>query len=245
MIDLHCHILPGLDDGADTVIEAIDMARKAVSQGITHILCTPHHNRNYQNPKNKVIKAVETFQKELDIFEIPLVLFEGQEVRISDLLLEDIRADEILFVDVTNRYLLVEFPANEVPLYAEQILYKLCKQGIRPIIVHPERNGGFQKEPSQLVSFLNMGCLAQVTAPSIVGRFGKKVQRFSFQLIEYGLVHMVASDAHGANKRDFYYKEAYDLIAEKFGENVIKNMDQTCKDIVNGDEVSRRKYGSM
>lgn len=242
MIDLHCHILPGIDDGAETLADSLEMAEKAVSQGITHLLCTPHHNYKYQNPKAEVLVAVEALQKELDARQIPLTLFEGQEVRISDLLLEDILHDQILFVDVTNRYLLIEFPTHEIPVYAEELLFQLVHQGKTPIIVHPERNFGFQDDPNQILNFLNMGCLAQVTAPSVAGVFGKKVQRLSLAYIKNGLVQMVASDAHGKRKRDFYYKEAYEIIAKKIDPRIIQAMDQMCKDIVNGDDVTRPKY---
>ncbi|MFV0560032.1 MAG: tyrosine-protein phosphatase [Enterococcus sp.] len=242
MMDLHCHILPGIDDGAKNLNESLAMAKKAVDQGITHILCTPHHNQRFQNPKADVLEAVPKLQAELDQRKIPLTLFEGQEVRIHSDLLREIAADRILFTDVEDTYLLIEFPTREIPVYAEQLLYQLRKQGKVPIIVHPERNFGFQESPNRLLSFLNMGCLAQLTAPSVVGIYGKTTQKLSHQMLANGMVQMIASDAHARNKRDFYLKEAYAYVRKHFGEEKLTEMDTICRAVINGDRVQAPQY---
>lgn len=242
MFDLHCHILPGMDDGAQTLEESLVMAQKAVQQGITHILCTPHYNQRFHNTKNEILEAVPKLQTELDKRDIPLTLFEGQEVRISDQMPEELAAGQLLCADVTDRYLLVEFPTRDIPDYAEVVLYKLCRQGVTPVIVHPERNREFQKEPNRLLPFLDMGCLAQLTAPSIVGEFGKDVQRLSHQLVQNRMVQMVASDAHGLKTRDFYLKEAYQYIHKEIDPQLIPYMDQVCRDIINGDPTTIAHY---
>ncbi len=127
MIDLHCHILPGVDDGADTLADSIAMAEKAISQGITHILCTPHHNNGkYVNPKAAVIDKVTELQAELDRRNLPLTLLEGQEVRITGDLVEEIQQDQILFTDLADTYLLIEFPTMDVLAYTEQ-LFSSCE----------------------------------------------------------------------------------------------------------------------
>lgn len=239
MIDLHCHILPGVDDGAQTIEDSIEMAEKAVSQGITHIMCTPHHqNGVYLNPANKVIPMVAQLQKELDQRNIDLTVLEGQEVRIFGELLEAIEKGEILFTDLDNTYLLIEFPSAEVPSFAEDLLFSVRSFGYVPVIVHPERNSGFRKDPNLLLPFLEMGVLTQLTAPSIVGKFGKSIQKVAFQMMDHNMLHMVASDAHGINKRNFYLKEAYEVIAEKYGEERVVAMKQFAKDLVNGDPVT-------
>ncbi|HGL5698543.1 CpsB/CapC family capsule biosynthesis tyrosine phosphatase, partial [Enterococcus faecalis] len=103
MIDLHCHILPGIDDGAENLEASIAMAEKAIQQGITHILCTPHHNNGkYSNEKSQVISLVASLQAELEKRQLPLTLLEGQEVRITGTLIEDIHRDEILFTDLDD-----------------------------------------------------------------------------------------------------------------------------------------------
>lgn len=243
MIDLHCHILPGVDDGAENIEASIAMAEQAVSQGITHILCTPHHNNGkYTNPKSEVISLVASLQAELDKRKLPLTVLEGQEVRITGDLIEDIRNDKILFTDLEDTYILIEFPTMEVPSYTEQVFFELLQMGKVPVIVHPERNAHFRKDPNNLIPFLEMGCLAQLTAPSYVGIFGKDIQKTAKIMVEHNLVQMVASDAHGVNKRAFYIKEIYNQIENDFGIDAVNNMQQVSKDLLNGDQVDYPKY---
>ena len=233
MIDLHSHILPGVDDGAQTLEDSIEMARKAISQGITHLMCTPHHNNGkYNNPADKIIREVANLQEELDKRGLDLTLLEGQEVRLTEFLLTAIQRDEILFTDLDNTYLLIEFPTNEVPIYAEQVFYQLLNRGQVPVIVHPERNAVFREEPNRLVSFLEMGTLTQLTAPSIVGIFGSDIQQTARQMLEHNMLYMVASDAH---------KE----IEKIGGKEMVGAMQQMAKDLVNGDPVIRPKYQAI
>lgn len=246
MIDLHCHILPGVDDGAQTIEDSLDMARYAVKQGITHILCTPHHNNGkYMNPKNEIIERVALLQERFDQEQIPITLLEGQEVRLTTLLMEDLAQDRLLFTDLDDTYILIEFPSNSIPDSAENIFYQLLDKGKIPVIVHPERNAGFIKEPIRLTEFLDMGCLAQLTAPSYVGKFGKEIQKTAKLMVENRMVQMVASDAHGINKRNFYLKEAYEAISKDHGIELVNQMQQVTKDLVNGDQVHFEPYREM
>lgn len=243
MIDLHCHILPGIDDGAENLEASIAMAEKAIQQGITHILCTPHHNNGkYSNEKSQVISLVASLQAELEKRQLPLTLLEGQEVRITGTLIEDIHRDEILFTDLDDTYLLIEFPTLEVPLYAERLFFELLELGKTPVIVHPERNAHFREDPNHLLPFLDMGCLAQLTAPSYVGVFGKDIQKTAKTMVKHNLVQMAASDAHGVSKRTFYLKECYEQIAKDFGKEKVVQMKQVAKDLINGDEISYPVY---
>ncbi len=239
MIDLHCHILPGVDDGAENIEASIAMAEQAVSQGITHILCTPHHNNGkYTNPKSEVISLVASLQAELDKRKLPLTVLEGQEVRITGDLIEDIRNDKILFTDLEDTYILIEFPTMEVPSYTEQVFFELLQLGKVPVIVHPERNAHFRKDPNNLIPFLEMGCLAQLTAPSYVGVFGKDIQKTAKIMVEHNLVQMVASDAHGVNKRAFYMKKVYNQIENDCGFDKVSQMIQVSRDLINGEQVN-------
>lgn len=246
MIDLHCHILPGVDDGAQTIEDSLDMARYAVQQGITHILCTPHHNNGkYINPKADIIEKVAELQEVLDEHQIPLTVLEGQEVRLTTLLMDDLAKDRLLFTDLDDTYILIEFPSNSIPESAENIFYQLLDKGKVPVIVHPERNAGFIKEPNRLIEFLDMGCLAQLTAPSYVGKFGKEIQKTAKLMVENRMVQMVASDAHGINKRNFYLKEAYDAIAKDQGVELVDKMKQVAKDLINGDPIEFEPYREL
>lgn len=242
LIDLHCHILPGVDDGAQTLEDSLKMADSAMKNGITHILCTPHHNRQFDNPREKVLHAVEALQAEFDKRQIDITLFECQEVRIHGELEREIQQGRILTADVGGRYLMIEFPSAEIPDYAERLLFLLAKKGYTPIIVHPERNKGFQAEPNRLINFLNAGCLAQLTAPSITGSYGKQTQKIAKQMVEAGLVQMMASDAHRVENRDFEMKQGFQIITKEFGEAKTAAFQQTARDIINGDLVIPRDY---
>jgi Capsular polysaccharide biosynthesis protein len=170
LIDLHCHMLPGVDDGAKDQTMALKLAQAAVEQGISHILLTPHHmDSHYSNHKQDVIEKTAVFQKVLDSEEIPLKVFPGQEVHLTGDLLDAVLTNDILFMDAGNHYLLLEFPHNEVPEYTEDMVFELTSRGITPVIAHPERNLGFQKKPDKLYDFVKMGCLTQLTSSSYMG----------------------------------------------------------------------------
>ncbi|MDN6424002.1 MAG: tyrosine protein phosphatase, partial [Tetragenococcus koreensis] len=216
--------------------------------GITHILCTPHHNNGrYENLKATVVQAVALLQAELDKEQIALTLFEGQEVRISGELLQEINNDQLLFTDLGDTYLLIELPTMDIPAYTEELFFELRTKGKVPVFVHPERNAKFREDPNRLLPYLEMGCLAQLTAPSLVGTFGKSIQKTAHEMVEHNLVQMMASDAHGVHKRKFHLKEAYELIEKEKAEL----MQQVAKDLVNGDQVTypspervkKRKFG--
>lgn len=238
MIDLHCHILPEIDDGARDWDESLKMARLAVDEGITHILATPHHmNRSWINPKGVVVPLVNELQDRLDKEAIPLTIFPGQEVRLHGEILENIKKNEICFVDELEQYVLIEFPTPEVPAYAERLFYEMQTTQITPIIVHPERNHAILKDPNLLYDFVSRGVLAQVTAASYLGAFGKEIEKISHQMIEANLVHFLASDAHNTTNRKFHMQEAYEKLMNEFGAKKAKEFDETTRALVNGDPV--------
>lgn len=217
MIDIHCHILPGIDDGAVTMEDSLVMARAAVKEGITTIIATPHHKNNqFINPKSSILTKVNDLNTVLKQENIPLTILPGQEVRIYGEVLEDYYKEEILTLNHT-KYLFIEFPSSSVPRYAERLLYELQTEGIIPIIVHPERNKELQEKPDLLYQFVKNGALTQVTASSVAGYFGKNVKKFSEQLIEHNLTHFLASDAHNVTSRSFKMMEGLDVVEENFG----------------------------
>lgn len=217
VIDIHSHILPGIDDGAKTEKEALAMAIDAVAQGITTVIATPHHkNGKYENnPENiRLYVSVlnELFKKE----NIPLQLLPGQETRLNGDMLEDLKNNDLLTLN-DSKYLFVEFPFSDLTRYSNQILFELQISGYIPIIVHPERNEVFIEHPSKLYEFVKQGVLTQVTAASVVGNFGRKVQKFSHQLIEANLTHFIASDAHNTMSRAFLLDDALQEVKKKYG----------------------------
>jgi protein-tyrosine phosphatase len=238
-IDLHCHILPGIDDGAQTMEESIAMAQAAVKQGITHILATPHVNHRYQNDADIVFEKVTELQKELNAREIPLQIFEGQEIRIYEDLVQDFLSGKLLTADVEGRYMLIELPTQTIPEYTFPVLQKLISIGVTPIIVHPERYLSIQENPSNVLDFLSQGCLLQLTAPSICGIYGKETKNTAIELVKHGYIHMIASDAHGKGKRDFYMKQAFEKLEKQFGHNTTEYFNDVARSVVNGSDLPK------
>lgn len=238
-VDLHCHILPGIDDGARNLEESIEMAQMAVEDGIGHILCTPHHlNGRFENNRNEVIEKVAMLQEELDRQNIPLELYEGQEVHLNEEIPNQLRAGNILCADLSDKYFLLEFPADDIPAFAEPLINEILVMGKTPIIVHPERNAKMMKDPNRLLSFIEMGCLAQLTAPSICGHFGKKIKKTAEIMLDHNMVHMVASDAHNTTTRPFMMTQAFNVIEQQFGEDMATFLQDMARHILNGDEVA-------
>ncbi|NLR09056.1 MULTISPECIES: tyrosine-protein phosphatase [Lactobacillaceae] len=239
LIDLHCHILPGVDDGSKDLDMSLAMARVAVQQGISHILVTPHHmDGMYLNHKADVLKKTAAFQGALEAADIPLTVFPGQEVHLTGDLLKAIEADDILFMDEGGRYLLLELPHSGIPEYTEDMIFELQARGITPVIAHPERNHGFQKDPDRLYDFVEMGCLTQLTDSSYLGVFGKSVESLTAKIINANLGFAFASDAHNFKGRRFLMDAAFNKLVEQAGEQQAKTFNDNAKAIINGDDVT-------
>lgn len=238
MIDLHCHLLPGVDDGSRNLDISLRLAQEAVENGITHALLTPHHmNGVFMNHRLDVIKRTTEFQERLKEQGIELTVFPGQEVRINGDLLTALDKHDILFADESEQYLMLEFPDDDVPAYTTDMIYQLQQRGIIPVIVHPERNTKIMKHPDILFELLEKGCLSQITASSYVGTFGKKVQVFSQQLIAAGQGYLFASDAHDLPGRKYEMRQAFDKLQTEFGNNLANEFEENAKAIINGDAV--------
>jgi protein-tyrosine phosphatase len=218
MIDIHCHILPNVDDGPKELEQTIEMARHAVDEGITHIIATPHHkNGSYINNKQTILTSVKELNDILSQKNIKIQILPGQETRIYGDLVEDYTKSEILTLNDGGKYIFVELPSNHVPRYTAQLLFDIQLKGLTPIIVHPERNQELIENPEVLYQFIKKGAITQVTAASLSGYFGKKIKKFSLQLIESNLTHFIASDAHNLTGRSFKLREAYGMVEKEFG----------------------------
>lgn len=236
IVDLHCHILPGIDDGSPDLEHSLQLANEAIKDGVTHILATPHHlDRNYVNHRNDVLNAVISLQQELDERNIELKVFPGQEVHINGDLVQ--RYEDLLGADVRKKYMLLELPHGNVPAYTKRLIFELQKCGTTPVIVHPERNREIQKDPNLLYEFIVQGALAQVTATSYIGGFGEEVAELSRKLVKNKLVQVVASDAHALNGRDFVLHEALLQIGRDFGEEVAYSFEENAENILNSQTV--------
>jgi protein-tyrosine phosphatase len=206
MIDVHSHILPGIDDGARDLEEALEMARLAVADGIRVMVATPHLFKHRIvdldaiNEKRVILEHLDKFRDRLAVEGITLEILPGCEVPLSLEALSLLAEDRVLTVNDGKRYILLELPHFSIPPSLKDICFRFQCQGITPIITHPEKHPFIQEGPDRLGRLIDLGCLAQLTAGSLTGGFGRHVARVSRQLLKKGYIHLLASDAH--NPRD-------------------------------------------
>lgn len=222
MIDIHSHILPNIDDGSKSEDETYKLLKKAVSEGISSIIATPHFDPTYHTSRPQILTKVEMANQIAKKHNLPITVLPGQEVRLYAELIENLK-DHVTLGD-KGMYILIEFPEDHVPKYAEKIFYALQLQEIQPILVHPERNQEILNNPNILYNFVRRGVLAQITAGSLVGKFGKTIKKRSIEFIDHELIHFVASDAHHLGTRDFHMTKAKKLITRKFGKEYADNL---------------------
>lgn len=204
MIDLHCHYLPIIDDGSRSMAESLDLARASVADGITHAVMTPHiHPGRYENIRSSVVTATNQFRVALAQADIPLQVSPAGEVRLTSEVIELLELDELPFLGELNGYqiLLLEFPHEQIPVGTEKLAKWLLDHHIRPMIAHPERNKAILNNVDRIMPFVEMGCLLQVTAGSIIGEFGQPAQDCSDLMLERCWVSVIATDAHNLRHR--------------------------------------------
>ena len=219
MVDIHCHILPGLDDGATSFDVSCAMAEMAIEDGVTHVIGTPHASPEHHFIPELIRQRRDELQAR---FEGRLVLATGCDFHLSFENLQDIRHDAARFTLNQKSYLLVEFADFSIPPSLDQALHELQLAGLHPIVTHPERNPLIRAQPERLFKWLRQGCYVQVTAQSFLGRFGSAAQEMSQKWLDAGAVHFVASDAHNTTSRPLRLKETFDHLAKTRGEEVAR-----------------------
>ncbi|NUQ66281.1 MAG: hypothetical protein HUU20_27790 [Pirellulales bacterium] len=216
-VDIHCHLLPGIDDGAADWEQSLAMARIAAGDGIATIAATPHQLGNYsQNRSDAIRRLVRELQGLLDQQRIPLRVVPGADVRIEPEMVSKILAGDVLTLGGRSRYVLLELP-HELYVPLERLLSEFQSAGLVGILSHPERNLGLLAQPPLVESLVDSGCLMQVTAGSLVGTFGPSVQAMAERLLSRGLVHFLATDAHSPKSRRPLMQRAFERAAELAG----------------------------
>ena len=220
MIDIHCHILPGLDDGPADIESAVAMAQFASSCGITTIVATPHYLPGIYTPTSEaVLEALSNLTREIGARGIPLQILSGQEIHIEPEIVEKIASHFLLTINFTN-YFLLELPFSQIPQGAQEIIFRAKISGFTPIICHPERNVEIQHNCEILTNLVESGALVQITGASLVGRYGEETQKTAKELLRKELVHIIASDAHEGETliRDFLH--AFECVSSLYGRSV-------------------------
>ena len=217
MVDIHCHILPGLDDGPDSIETSLEMAEAAISEGITHVVATPHANDRFPFIPDLVQSRRDEIQQRLGD---RLLLATGCDFHLSYENLQDIHQHPAKYTINQKDYLLVEFADFSVPPSIDQTLHELHLLGLQVILTHPERNPLIRAHPERLYRWLQLGCYAQVTALSFQGRFGGAAKQAVERWLEQDCIHFVASDAHNVASRPLKLREAFRIVAARKSENV-------------------------
>jgi protein-tyrosine phosphatase len=230
MIDIHAHILPGVDDGAKNWEQSLEMARMAVEDGITVMVATPHLFKGRTidltrlNTKEIILQHVAQLRHKLYEEKIPLEIIPGCDFPLSFESLQLLDDGRALTINDANRYLLLELPDTSLPPAIEEICFHLQSKGITPIITHPERHMLIQEMPYKLKRLIDLGCLVQMTGNSLTGWFGRKVKKISRQLVKLGYVHLLATDAHDPKGRPPLLSAAVTELSRLVGEKRARAM---------------------
>lgn len=226
MIDIHTHILPGIDDGCSNLDESLAMARLAVAEGVHTMLATSHSAEWLQlGPLSLMETQVATLQAAITAAEIPLTVLPGLEVYMTPETPAHFAAGRVWTL-AHSRYILVETDFGQWPPFLEQVMFELQVAGCIPILAHPERYSAIQRDPGLLYRLAERGVLAQVTGNALVGVLGTTIQQCALTLLEHGLVQIIASDGHGAaeGKRPPAVAAGLAVAAEHLGEDAARAM---------------------
>lgn len=227
MIDLHSHILPGIDDGARDIADSLEIARQSLEIGVSKMMCTPHiHQGVFDNTTDTISNAFQQLYRALQENNIPLKISIGSEIRLDTTILSGIKNNSIPFIGdwLGKSALLLELPHSHVPPGAENLIRWLIKNDIQPVIPHPERNRDIMSDYSKLRFLRRHGCIFQVTAGAFVGRFSETSKDVAIQMLEDDFIAYVASDTHSVKRRPNDMLAAKEAIATLKNEETAKRL---------------------
>lgn len=225
MIDLHSHLLPGIDDGARSLDEALQLARVAVADGITHITFTPHiHPGRFDNSSATIQPVFEAFRQALADHAIPLSVAMSGEVRLSAEVLMLVAQNQVPFLGTWQgrQVMLLELPHSHIPPGSDKLVKWLMERNILPMIAHPERNKDIVRDLDAMAPFVEMGCLFQVTAMSMAGRFGVPSAQRAMEMLEKDWITVLATDAHNLEHRPPVLSEGFAAAQSIVGEEAAR-----------------------
>ncbi|WP_407306883.1 tyrosine-protein phosphatase [Desulfosporosinus sp. SB140] len=229
MIDIHCHILPGLDDGSKTLEETLGIVRQLQVAGLETLIATPHviEGTDFLRAE-EILTAVEQVRQAIAEAGIPVKIFPGAENYIFPDMAKWVRAGKLLTLANTGNYILVELPMLEIPHYVDQVFFELQVEGLTPVLAHPERYRELFHEPERLVEWANKGILFQLDLRSLSGRYGPQSKRLAETMLNSHLIHFLGSDAHRVSQNESVDREALQRVRqlldeETFEEVAVKN----------------------
>lgn len=227
MVDTHSHILPGIDDGARTLDDSVELCRMAAGDGIRGMVATPHVMEfKYPNTRETIEEPFRRLEEAVRSAGIDLTLFRGAEVHVASDLVERLKGGELLTYNDNGRYMLLEFPFQQIVSGTEEIVYRLRLAGVTPVIAHPERIGFFMEDIERLEKLVRLGALASITGLSLLGGFGERSERAGWEMIERRLGHVIASDGHDVRHRRPVLRDAAAILAARLGEDESRIMSE-------------------
>ncbi|QJF25894.1 tyrosine-protein phosphatase [Mammaliicoccus vitulinus] len=238
MIDIHNHLLYGLDDGPLDAESMLELAREAEKIGITDLVATPHYIKHrFKNSADIVTARTEEVQAILNDNGIDIKVYPSQEIHMFGNEFAGLKSGELLPITEGSRYVLIEFPFFSVPDFANKTFDQLFDAGYRPLLAHPERIIPIQDNPQILFDLIERGALCQVTAGSLVDKYGEDAKRIADYLLDQDAIHIVGSDAHNTSNRNFHIKEAYDYIERTKGIDKVNQLKENARKVLNNENI--------
>jgi protein-tyrosine phosphatase len=216
MVDIHYHLIFGVDDGPKDIEASLALAEASIAEGVTHIVCTPHANDHFAFLPELNQERLAMLNERL---RQRVTLGLGCDFHLSYDNIEDALQNRTKYTINSKKYLLVEFPNMRIVHQISDIFCRFLSLGIIPIITHPERNPVLARDPDRMVEWIRSGCMIQVTASSLTGRFGKGAEAMSHELIKKNWVHFIASDAHSIDGRPPCMRQAHEIVKARYGES--------------------------
>lgn len=202
MIDIHTHILPGVDDGVETMEEAVEFARMAAGDGVRTVVATPHCKEGFwPNDRESVLRDVEVLKERLSDEGVDIEILPGSEVHLCEEIPERIADGRAVTLGDNRKSLLLELSLSQYPVDLENVVFQLKLAGLHVIFAHPERIRYFQDDFRRYESVIRLGAYGQITTGSLLGRFGSTARRFAERSLEQGMAHIIASDSHDLRSR--------------------------------------------
>jgi protein-tyrosine phosphatase len=224
MIDIHSHLIYEVDDGSKSAEMSLNMARQYIKSGFKDVVCTPHYlGEGMSKTADEVIASYRALKKLLEDNGINLNIHLGNEVYISLDLIGDLEKKKYFTIN-DSKYILIEFPANDIPLYTDDIFYELQLKGYIPIIAHPERNSKIIKQPNILYEFIRKGALAQLNLHSLTGLYGERVYKTANILLRHNLIQLIGTDSHSDRGRSPKATDALRKLETKIGKEEFKKL---------------------
>lgn len=230
LVDTHCHLLPGLDDGPLDERDALELARRLTADGVTRVVCTPHYSRRYPTDHAEAGRRLERMRELVGGAGMPLALELAAEVDPVNALVSDL--DELAVRAIAGRFVLVEVLPDTPAPFLESALARLSERGLVPLFAHPERSRAVQRDPALLIDARQDGALVQIVAPSLIGRWGGAVEDTAWRLLDAGAVDLLASDAHGPRRRGVHLREAAAAVTQRLGPEAAPRLTVTAPTLV-------------